>query len=314
MELSEIDIENKKFKQHNLITTSRYDFSACQLDVVFMLLASLDEKRDPSLPYNIRVMDIEAITGRKWNYQQLRDSNDDLMGRVYEIDLGDKIRTMLLFSAVDYIHGTGSFDIHINPLAREYFFELRNNYTLMHLKSLLLCSSKHAKRIYALCCRWRGVGGKKYTIGEFKEMLGLKDPKGKEPEQYPNIADFKKYVLEVAKRQINSSTDITFDYKLTKRGRAFEYITIFCGVVKPEIKQTEIDFPQGKEYNLKLAEVTNFGISKETAEIIVIKCWKEFKDAKKQTIEDMNKGKSIDDKGAYIVGILQNKGLLERKK
>ena len=48
-------------------------------------------------------------------------------------------------------------------------------------------------------------------IGEFKEMLGLKDPKGKEPEQYQNHTDFKINVLEKAKNQINKHTDIEFD-------------------------------------------------------------------------------------------------------
>lgn len=310
MELYKVS-EDKQLKQHNLITTGRYDFSACQLDVMFMILAVLDEKQDPSIPYNIRVMDMELITGRKWNYQQLRESNDDLMGRVYEIDLGDRLRTMLLFNAVDYVHGTGAFNVHINPLAREYFFELKNNFTLMGLKSLLLCSSKYAKRIYSICCRWRGMGGKEYSISEFKEMLGLIDPKGKEKEVYPNIADFKKKVLDVAKRQINENTDITFDYKLVKRGRAFEKIIIFCGVAKPDLKQLEIDFHQDPEHLKKVGSIVAVGISKKTAEVIAVKCWKEYVKEKNQLLEDIQNGrKVVDDKPAYLVGVLNKKGCL----
>ncbi|HEY6143763.1 MAG TPA: replication initiation protein [Flavobacterium sp.] len=312
MELRKIT-DDKVLKQHNLITTARYDFSACQLDVMFMLLAVLDEKQDPNKPYNIRVQEMEAITGRKWNYQQLRESNDDLLGRVYEIQMEDRLRTLVLFTAVDYIKGEGSFNMNINPMAREYFFELKNNFTLMGLKSLLLCSSKYSKRIYSLCCRWKGTGGKEYTIREFKEMLGLIDPSGKKAEIYPQIGEFKKNVLEVAKKQINENTDITFDYSLIKKGRSFEKIIIFCGVAKPTF-QLEIDFKEDPEYLKKVSAIVHFGITKETAEKIASRHWKEFVAAKNHIIAEMGKGKIIDDKGAYIVGILQNKGVLERKK
>ena len=65
---------------------------------------------------------------------------------------------------------------------------------------MLGCTSKHAKRLYSLACQWRGTGGHTYSIGELKEMLGLKDPKGKEPEQYKQIGQFKEKVLDIAKK------------------------------------------------------------------------------------------------------------------
>ena len=48
-----------------------------------MLLASLDESDEVSKQYYIRVKDIELITGRKWNYQQLREGTEDMMSRVF---------------------------------------------------------------------------------------------------------------------------------------------------------------------------------------------------------------------------------------
>ena len=73
----------KKIKQHNTSTSGRYDFSSCQLDVLFMLLASLDESDEVGKEYYIRVKDIELITGRKWNYQQLKEGNEGMMSRVF---------------------------------------------------------------------------------------------------------------------------------------------------------------------------------------------------------------------------------------
>jgi hypothetical protein len=279
-------------------------------------LSQLNEQ-DPIIhKYNIRVKDIELITGRKWNYQQLKESNSDMMSRVFEVITERKtLKQVVLFSSVEYIDGTGSFDMKINDEARPYFFELKNNFTLLELKSVLSCSSKHAKRFYSLACQWRTAGGHTYSISELKEILGLKDPKGKEPEQYAEISAFQKYVLNVAKKQINEHTDISFDYELQKvKSRSYNYIKLYCGFVKPQLKQLEIDFHQTPEDLRKIAEIVHFNISKETAEKIAKKCWKEFVAAKNHVIAEMGRGKIIDDKGAYIVGILQNKGVLDRKK
>lgn len=314
MENSEVTTD-KIVKQHNAITSGRYDFSACQLDVMFMLLANLNKDDVPNKRYNIRVKDIELITGRKWNYDQLKTSTEDLMCRVYEIQLEKSFRQITLFSLVEYLDGTGSFDMVINEYARPYFFELKDNFTLLELKSVLGCKSKHAKRIYGLACQWRGTGGHKYSLSHFKEILGLKDPKGKEPEQYEEITALKKKVLDIAKKQINGKTDITFDYELKKtRGRAYDAIIVYSGVSKPKL-QLEIDFngdieKQKKNGELlqKIANIQAVGIRDDLAELWAVKYWKEFVSEKNNLLEQIQKGKIIDDKPAYLVGVFKKKG------
>lgn len=307
-------------KQHNAITSGRYDFSACQLDIMFMLLANLKETDEPNKRYNIRVKDIELITGRKWNYDQLKNNTEDLMRRVYEIQLENSFRQITLFSLVEYLDGTGSFDLVLNDYARPYFFELKNGFTLLELKSVLGCKSKHAKRIYGLACQWRSTGGKEYSLDEFKEILGLKDPKGKEPEQYEEITALKKKVLDIAKKQINGNTDITFDYELKKkRGRAFDTIKVFAGVPKLDLQQLDmfrdVDFKgdlekQKKNGDLlqKIANIQAVGIRDDLAELWAVKYWKEFVNEKNTMRDDINKGKKIEDFPAYLVGVFKKKG------
>ena len=280
-----------------------------------MLLASLDESDEVSKQYHIRVKDIELITGRKWNYQQLREGTEDMMSRVFEIQMPQGLRQIVLFTTVQYLDGTGSFYMKINEDARPYFFDLKNNFTLLELKSVLSCTSKHAKRLYSLACQWRGTGGHTYSIGELKEMLGLKDPKGKEKEQYSQIGELKKYVLDIAKKQINEHTDIVFDYELLKiRGRSFDTIKLFCGFSKPKL-QLEIDFngdieKQKKNGELlqKIANIQAVGIRDDLAELWAVKYWKQFVEEKNKLLEAITKGKVIEDKPAYLAGIFKKKG------
>ena len=279
------------------------------------LLACIDDSDASNKRYNIRVKDIELITGRKWNYQQLLESNEEMMSRVFKIE--EAVRQIVLFSEIKYLDGTGSFDMVINEPARPYFFELKNNYTLLELKSALSCTSKHAKRLYSLACQWRGTGGIHIASGELKEILGLKDPRGKEPEQYTKVSQLKEKVLDLAKRQINEHTDIVFDYELLKvRGRSFDTIKLFCGFSKPNLQlQLDIDFKgdiekQKKNGELlqKIANIQAVGIRDDLAELWAVKYWKQFVEEKNKLLEAIQKGKIIDDRAAYLAGIFKKKG------
>jgi len=196
--------------------------------------------------------------------------------------------------------------------ARPYLFELKDNFTYMQLKAVLSCSSKFAKRLYALACQWRTAGTKEMTISDLKEMLYLKDPKGKEKEQFERISEFQSKVLDVAKRQINEQTDIKFDYKLRKRGRSYHYIKLFVNYT--DNPQLQIDFKDPPEFLKKIRAITACGVHEDAARTIASnqKHFNDFTVLHDQMIAGMQKGtKIIDDPAIYIVDHFQRKGVLE---
>ena len=305
MELMDINKENKLIYQHNVITSGRYDYSACLLDILFMVLSGLEVGK---LEYTIHVQDIEAITGRKWNLKQLREATESIGSRMFEIETPEQIRQIWLFSNVDYILGTGSFTVGINPKASPYFFELKNNFTAMQLKSVLNCSSKYAKRLYAIACQWRSVGSKRFEIEELKKMLGLIDKKGNE--QLVEITAFKKFVLEIAKKQINENTDIEIDFELKKRGRSFHWITLHINSQK--FKQLEIEFDKSIDIQKFKSKLMAYGFNEEQAELIATQeKEKDFDILITELNEKVRSRKLAVNKSiAYLVGIYQKKGVL----
>ena len=305
MELMDVNIENKLIYQHNVITSGRYDYSACMLDILFMVLSGLEVGK---MEYNIHVQDIEAITGRKWNLKQLREATESIGSRMFEIETPERIRQIWLFSNVDYILGTGSFTVGINPKASPYFFELKNNFTAMQLKSVLNCSSKYAKRLYAIACQWRSVGSKRFEIEELKKMLGLIDKKGNE--QFVEITAFKKFVLEIAKKQINENTDIEIDFELKKRGRSFHWITLHINSQK--FKQLEIEFDKSIDIQKFKSKLMAYGFNEEQAELIATQeKEKDFDILITELNEKVRTRKLAVNKSiAYLVGIYQKKGVL----
>ncbi|RYX87457.1 RepB family plasmid replication initiator protein [bacterium] len=299
------------YKQHNAITSGRYDFSACQLDILFMVLASLKEGE---LNYKIRTSDIETITGRKWNIAQLTESTQSLLTRMFEIETSDRYRQFVLFQYFDYIKGTRTIELKLSEVALPYFFELKNNFTHFQLKSVLDCSSKFAKRLYMIACQWRTVGKfpKPIPIVELKQMLGMVDKKGYE--QFEKISQFKERVLDTAKKQINEHTDIHFDYELYKQGRSFEFIQIFVHDSKLKPEQLEIDFQKDIEFQKNVRNVMAYGLSKEQAELIVKDGYKKFADFVEDLIVKSKRGEvEIENVTGYITGAYQKKGILPKK-
>ena len=308
MELMDVNKDNKLIYQHNVITSGRYDYSACMLDILFMVLSCLEKGK---LEYTIHAQDIEEITGRKWNLKQLRESTESIGSRMFEIATPNEIDQIWLFSRVKYMKGTGSFIVKLNDEATPYFFDLKNNFTALQLKSVLNCSSKYAKRLYAIACQWRSVGVKRFEIKELKQMLGLIDKKGNE--QFERISDFKKFVLDIARTQICENTDIEIDYELKKRGREFYWITLHINSQK--FKQLEIDFDKPIDIQKFRSKLMAYGFNDEQASIIASKEKEKDFDILITDLNDKVRNRKINVKNSvgYLVGIYQKKGVLPLK-
>lgn len=87
MELMDVNKETKVVLQHNVITSGRYDYASSMLDILFMVLSSLEVGK---LEYIIHSSDIETITGRKWNLRQLRESTESIGSRMFEVEWTDE--------------------------------------------------------------------------------------------------------------------------------------------------------------------------------------------------------------------------------
>lgn len=308
MELRDVNIDDKVILQHNAITSGRYDFSACQLDILFMVLSQLEVGQ---LEYSIHTSDIEAITDRKWNIAQLTQSTELMLTKMFEVEDSDSYTQFVLFQYFKYLKGERTIKVKLSEIALPYFFELRNNFTALQLKSTLSVTSKYAKRLYALGCQWRSVGKKRFEIEELKKMLGLIDKKGNE--QFERISAFKEKVLDVAKNQINEESDLYFDYKLIKQGRSFKWIEIFVNMKVPQ--QLEINFEVSIDNQKYVSKLVTYGFSQVQAELIAEKeKEKDFDILITELNEKIRQRKlKIENAVGYLIGVYQKKGVLPVK-
>ena len=102
------DIEKNKaieIRQHNAITTARYEMSACEMDIVFYLLSLLKKEDQKGKMYHVRVKDLQEVTGREWNYNQFIDATSALRSREYIIENEKRLLQVGLLASAEYKKG-----------------------------------------------------------------------------------------------------------------------------------------------------------------------------------------------------------------
>ncbi len=212
-----------EIRQHNAITTARYEYSELQLDLLFYLLSMLRKEKTDGV-YEIVVKDLSDMTGKEYKYGYLRKATEEMGSRMFEVSTAKSYKQLWMFQRVEYMIGEGRIEIEFTNPIKPYLFDLKDNFTSFQLYAALRLSSKYAKRIYALCSQWRDKGQTQtFSLDELKKMLALIDDKGNE--QYRQIGQFKQFVLDESVKQINQHTDLQINYTLQKRGRSFQNIT-----------------------------------------------------------------------------------------
>ena len=117
--------ESKEIRQHNIITTARYEMSAIEMDLVFCLLSMLKPNNEDGLKYFIDVRELENITGRNWNYQQLQDATYKLNERVYQYQDDKKLVQFSILQSAEYLKGTGTIELMIAEKAKSFLLDLK---------------------------------------------------------------------------------------------------------------------------------------------------------------------------------------------
>ena len=138
-------------------------------------------------------------------------------------------------------------------------------------------------------------------------MLGLIDKKGNE--QFVLWGDFRRYVLDVAKEQINANTNITFDYKPIKKGRSFQYIDLLIDVNNR--LQLEIDFNEDISKQKFYQRLLDSGFNELQAKQISEGTTEE---EYLILLDQLNKKKDLKVRTngvAYLVGIYKKKGIIK---
>jgi len=118
----------------------------------------------------------------------------------------------------------GIIKLKINENIKPYLIELAEKYTTYHIENIKPLASAYSIRIYELLKMQEGIERRQkaieytITVEELRTMLGITT-------EYERYYDFKRKVLEQAKKDLKEKTDLKFSYKEEKLGRSVHKLT-----------------------------------------------------------------------------------------
>lgn len=202
--------------QDNALTTARYEMSETERNLFYMVVAQVKREDPPTKLYQVSVKEMAEITGSdELKFDAYRRATERLNGRVFKTTLpnGNYFHGSFIASA-EYKKRMGIIEIELSQKIRPFYVDLNERFTKIQLVAALSLNSAYAKRIFELLCMFKNMKDKTFRreVVELKAMLSIIDEKtGKDT--YPDWTKFKTNVLDVAAKEINGHTDISFSYK-----------------------------------------------------------------------------------------------------
>jgi plasmid replication initiation protein len=240
--------------QHNDLIRARYDMSLLESRLFVCLLGRIDRKDKDFVLCRIPVSELypdEKVGGKA--YAQVREAVIRLASRIIHVETKDEqgrreIVSNPLMATCRYKEGSGYLIAQFNNFVKPYLLELQGNFTVAEIQTLLGFRSFYSYRLYWLL---KSSAFHKDTV--VVELATLKKTLNLE-QRYQNFADFKRFVLDVAKNEL-SQTDMAFEYQQAKTGRAVS--SLHFHLSRPTIAtQSDVKLPEGTQQIL-----TEIGIS-----------------------------------------------------
>lgn len=292
------------------------------------------------LQYTLSKEDFRLITGIKKEHlaREIKKTAKGLLSKYvmtpHPLNPKDEksFKGFTWFTDIEYINSSNHITIKINESAIDRLIAFVH-YTEINFKNLINVKNHNAIKTY-IAVKIILDSSRKQTkildmgISEFKSKIGLKD-------KYRNHSEFKKYVLDVIKREVNDFTDINLDYELVKEGRSFSRIRLIFDYKDQYIEQKVnllsekvLDKDIKRDENIKNkplplgieAILVSWGIKKEpTIEEWSRKYSQEaFQESINITLDAISKGKIEKSPSSYFKGVIENKKweenyLLEQK-
>ncbi len=157
---------------------------------------------------------------RNTAYQALKDACDDLFVRQFSYQslsekgniINHKSRWV---SEVAYIDNEAVVRLIFAPAIVPLITRLEEQFTKYEIQQISNLTSAYAVRLYEILIAWRSTGKTPLiTMYDFRQKIGVLET------EYKRMYDFKKYVLDIALKQVNEHTDITVKVEQHKTGRS----------------------------------------------------------------------------------------------
>lgn len=209
---------NTVVKANALIQKSRFSLSTQQQKIVLFLISQIEPQDEDFNLYEFKIADFCRVCGidpQGDNYTALKNQIKAISDKSLWIELESGEETLLRWIERPYISKrNGTIKIKIDREMKPYLLQLKERFTEYELIYTLNFKSKYSIRLYEYLksIHYRKLKPYERTmdIEKFQKLLDS---------NYTEFKDFHTRVLKPAQKEINTYSDIIFEYELIKEGR-----------------------------------------------------------------------------------------------
>jgi len=221
--MNELLIEGRGYISNELVN-AQYDYSAGEIDLLIKILAKLRRAKTDAEKQHLRLSKMELLptdTDSKRGYEYLRKHFRGLQSKPLEVFYKETGQYYIsnVISEATINTNQSMISVSITPKMVAILCDTNKQYTGYEIKSLLSLKSKHAKRLYLMCCQFRNTGIKYLNIPELKKSLRCVD-------QYDKTHDFLRRVIIPATQEITAKTELECTYSAIRTGKSIDQLCI----------------------------------------------------------------------------------------
>ena len=151
------------------------------------------------------------------NYTRVKTALTRLRNKTFEFDNGKSWKLIGIIEKPSFDYA-GIVQFELQKEIYTALLDFSKGFRKYELKTAMQFESVYSMRFYELMSEKKDPIT--YTIEYIKELFCLEN-------KYRLVADFRRYVLDVAKKELDRCSPYTFDYKLNKLGRSYNSVTLY---------------------------------------------------------------------------------------
>lgn len=203
-------------KSNELIRKSRFSLSLTEQRIVLYLISKIKPNDTDLLEYEFNIKDFCEVCGIDYftNLSQLKEIIKALRDKSTWITLPNGAETLVSWIEKPYLfRDSGSIKVRLDRDLMPYLLQLKDNFTQYELIAILALKSKFSLRLYELFKSYESIGKYEVSLEELRKLMMLEN-------EYPLIADFRRYVIDKSVEEIERFTDLQISYEKIKQGRS----------------------------------------------------------------------------------------------
>ncbi len=219
-------MEKLQVCKSNALVEAGYRLSLGEHKIILACIAQVrrDEPISSERLYEVSALEVaerSAIT-RQAAYMELKGAADTLFERHVSVRTGPDgkppiIRKFRWVQAIEYVQDAGVVRVQFSSPILPYLAELTERFTVYPIEDVSRLTSVHAIRLYELLVQWKGTGQREVELDWLRRAFMIEDA-------YKSISDLKKYVIDIAVRQINEHTPLQVSWAQRKTGRRVTHL------------------------------------------------------------------------------------------